>query len=373
MKKILFLFLFLSFCKINSQTYVTIPDANFVSYLQSQLPSAMNGYSLNITSTLVTTATKTLSLSFQSITNLNGVQYFSSLKKLSCSGNSLTTLPNLPNSLVVLECNNNSITSLSSLPNSINWFDCSHNFLTSLPNVPDSINYFACWSNSLTSLPVLPNKLTHFSCGYNHLTNLPALSNSLIVLSCAGNSLTTLPGLPNSLISIDCGFNSLTSLPTLPNSLYSLHCENNNIACFPTFPNSIMSSSGPGYYIGLDNNPFTCLPNYLPGAMSPSLMAYPLCAAGNANGCDIAAGEAENFLDQTTVVYPNPAKSFFTLEITNSEKHIIQICDLNGKSLVKQELNGKTTIDVTSLDEGVYNLRIKTKDHIVNKKLVIVR
>lgn len=83
--------------------YVTIPDANFAAYLQSYYGSCMSGNQLNINCSAVTSATS-LDCSYQSISDLEGIQYFTSLTDLNCNGNQLTTLPPLPPSLQSLNC-----------------------------------------------------------------------------------------------------------------------------------------------------------------------------------------------------------------------------------------------------------------------------
>ena len=380
MKKIiLFCFIALKAWSINAQPYVLIPDANFRAYLNGTIPGAMNGNSLNITSTLVTTA-QTLNISVSGISNLTGIQYFSSLSYLNCVSNSLTTLPTLPNSLQSLVCDLNPLTNLPTLPNSLQYISCYNNSLTAFPTLPNSITYLDCHSNSLTALPVLPNSLTYVDCHFNHLTSLPplptsiqtlmcsnnsltslpALPNSLQVLYCFQNSITTLPALSNSLREFFCQFNSLTALPILPNSLQFLVCSNNSITCFPFFPSSIIA-------IVLSPNSHTCLPNYVLPAMA-GYTTTPLCL-GN---CDTGINQmiSNNSLLQ---VYPNPTNLQFTIETMNLEKQTAKLFDLNGRLLFSLELTSKTTIDATSLNSGVYNLSIKTGGNIINKKLVVVR
>src|ERR1700748_1866025 len=116
MKKIITL-LALVFClNIKAQT-VTIPDANFASYLRNLIPAAMNGNQLDTTSTLVTTTTYSINVSGAPIgymSNLTGIQYFKSLTYLNCNSNQLITLPTLPNTLTYLDCGYN--VDLTSLP-----------------------------------------------------------------------------------------------------------------------------------------------------------------------------------------------------------------------------------------------------------------
>jgi hypothetical protein len=51
----------------------------------------------------------------------------------------------------------------------------------------------------------------------------------------------------------------------------------------------------------------------------------------------------------------------------------MQIYDVNGKLVLSQTINGKTTIDSSSLSNGVYNISLLSNEGVVNKRLVIVR
>ncbi|MBL0328581.1 MAG: T9SS type A sorting domain-containing protein [Bacteroidetes bacterium] len=348
MKKFLILFLFvIVFIPTKSQTYVTIPDANFVYYLQAVYPTCMLGNQMDITCPGITNAI-TLNISGSSISDLTGIQYFSSLEVLDCSTNLLTGLPTLPATLLSLNCYDNALTSLPSLPasltnlicsfnqltalpalpaslevldagnnqlsslpaplpNSLQNVSCTNNFLTSIPTLPNSLTVFNCAGNLLTSLPsplpnsmsilycggnqfvtlpILPDSLTQLQCNSNQLTTLPVLPNKLLGLWCFDNFLTALPPLPNFISELQCSNNYLTSLPSLPNSVYILVCDSNNISCFPTFPSSILP-----YALVIAGNPFSCLPNYI-AAMDSTMLSYPICTPGdtlsNPDGCSNA-------------------------------------------------------------------------------------
>lgn|GEM_PF-4888324 len=396
MKKILFIALLFCINQAKAQ-FITIPDAKFAAWLQTNIPSAMSGNQMDTTDATVTTYTM-ISVESDSIGDLTGIQYFDSLKVLDCSNsagtptpNYFTTLPYLPNSLSTLLCGNNSLTSLPALPNSMTDLECYNNSLlhslptlpsslltlvcygdslTSLPGLPSQLNSLLCSGNPLGSLPTLPNSLTTLVCIDNQLTSLPALPNSISFMQCYNNLLTTLPALPTSLGSLYCNDNQLTTLPALPNSLTYLVCTNNlidslpalpnalstldannnllntlpalpnslttldcsvnplsgglpmlpdslqalycyytglttlpalpgtltyleaegsHIACFPVFPNSL---SYP-HSLFLGGNPFTCLPNYVP-AMDSLTLIYPLCTAGNSNGCPASCAPVLN-------------------------------------------------------------------------------
>jgi len=410
---VLFAFV-LFFANTAKAQWVTIPDANFVAWLTTNIPSAMAGNQMDITSPAVTTRL-VVNVENCAIADLTGIQYFSSLTTLDCGNgsstttpnvltslpplppnldtlicgnNQLTSLPELPNSLTHLRCYNNLLTSLPVLPESLIFINCNNNLLANLPALPVSLHYLNCGSNLLADLPALPSLLEDLICGFNQLENLPALPNSLTDLYCTNNLLVNLPTLPNSLEYLECSYNQLTSLPDLPdfitsiicsfnflenlpdlpNSLHNLYCHNNqlvslpvlpnslnnlychnnqlvslpslqnisnlscfsnlldslpalpdfllvlrcnnnlltslplltdwlqeldcsynNISCFPVFPNSLDES----FLFNISENPFTCLPNYVP-AMNSTYLSYPLCVIGDAynnpNGCSDAIG-----------------------------------------------------------------------------------
>lgn len=294
----------------NSQTYVTIPDANFVSWLQTNYPSCMNGNQMDITCTNITNETS-VDVSSQSISDLTGIQYFTALSNLNCSDNLLTTLPGLPANLTILSCDGNALTALPTLPAGLEQLICYNNNLTSLPGLPGSLTTLYCLQNNLASLPALPFFMSTLDCSHNSLTGLPALPGSLTTLHCENNSLTSLPALPGGLTVFSCNNNNLTSLPALPSFLDNLECQNNtitslpnlpssvrhlnaannNISCFPIFSNNLLT-------ISIIPNPFTCLPNYV-NAMDVQTKAYPLCINGdmvnNPNGCLGASGGITGF------------------------------------------------------------------------------
>ncbi len=312
MTKYLIIILAFYFKEIKAQNYVLIPDANFRAYLQSIIPSAMSGNSLNTTNTLVTINTQTISVSSQSISNLNGVQYFSSLNYLDCSLNFLSSLPVLSNFLVSLNCANNS--------------------LTALPALNNSLLYLVCNNNSLTSLPSLPFGIQKLTCDYNSLNNLPPLSNSLITLSCVKNS--------------------LISLPTLPNSLQQLYCDNNNISCFPAFPQALVS-------ISLSNNPYNCLPNYVLPLMN-SYTTTPICSTGNSNGCAVVGIRNLSPIKNQINIFPNPTIGKLNLEVTEFDLKNTTLTIINQLGQIVMQSAFKPEIDFSNFSSGVYYLKIQS-------------
>jgi uncharacterized repeat protein (TIGR01451 family) len=243
MKKLLLPFLF--FLSLFSSTesrgqWVTIPDPNFVTFLQQNYPGCMNGNLMDTTCAGIVGDTN-VNCPSRSIQNLYGIQYFDALLMLQCGFNQLTSLPALPASLLNLECNHNQLTSLPALPASLQTLYCYNTQLTSLPALPASLQTLDCKSNQLTSLPALPASLQTLYCNNNQLTSLPALPASLQTLYCQFNQLNSLPALPASLQHLWCEYNQLTSLPSLPASLQTLYCYGNQLTSLPALPASLQT------------------------------------------------------------------------------------------------------------------------------------
>ncbi len=259
--------------------WVSIPDANFATYLQATFPSCMNGSLMDTTCPAIVNATGVFCLS-RNISNLTGIQYFDNLDTLHCQVNKITILPALANTIRVLYCSDNLLTGLPSLPNSLTYLVCGDNSqLSSLPALPSGLTYLDCAFSMLSSLPILPNGLTYLQCNGNQLSNLPELPSGLTSLNCRANQLNSLPSLPNGLTNLACNNNQLTSLPEFPDSLSYCSIVNNPITCLPRLKRVI------DFYF--TNTLVTCLPNY--GNISnslPLLASVPLCGIFNEKACN---------------------------------------------------------------------------------------
>ncbi len=293
--------------------YVTIPDTNFVNWLDtSGYAACMNGNQMDTTCGAILNA-QALYCNAVPIRDLTGVQYFKSLYFLNCASDSLSTLPNLPVTLGFLTCQN----------------------------------------NKLGSLPALPGGLTNLICSFNHLTALPALPGPLITFSCNNNQLTSLPALPPSLEDLSCGYNQLTSLPALSSSLKSLNCQNNPaLACLPQLHNLS--------YLNFDSTAINCLPNYFQVNSSvPPLDTIPLCDS-TGSGCPSFTGIAAVSEKLNLLIYPNPARNNVVIETAaQAVGGILDISDLTGREIVRLQItNSAFQIPTFALTGGVYFVRV---------------
>lgn len=71
-----------------------------------------------------------LDLSNQGLFVLSDLSCYKNLTKLICSGNNLTLLDNLSDTIIVLDCSNNQLKLLDNLPDSIIEVRCSNNIFT---------------------------------------------------------------------------------------------------------------------------------------------------------------------------------------------------------------------------------------------------
>ena len=149
------------------------------------------------------------------IKSLEGVQHFSNLATLRCSGNSLTALDVSHNqALNILMCSYNQLTELDVSNNlALTWLECSY--------------------NPLIGLDVSHNtELNRLDCAYNQLTNLDVSKNTaLITLDCDNNLLTKLDLSQNTILRwLACTYNQFANLDLSQNSaLECLYCHNNQL------------------------------------------------------------------------------------------------------------------------------------------------
>lgn len=199
-----------------------------------------------------------LNVSGQLINNLTGIESFTNLLELNCSGNNLTTLNLSQNTnLGILNCGFNQLTSLNITQNIYLYsLYCSSNQLSNL-NVTQNINLtqLYCANNLFTSIDVSNNTaLTLLNLNNSQLTSLNVTQNTalqtlafynsnitsidlsqntnLTFLECNNNLLTSLDVTQNtSLSTINCSYNLLTNIDvTNIIGLQTLICNNNQLS-----------------------------------------------------------------------------------------------------------------------------------------------
>ena len=146
-KRILLAMLF-SFCfNFSKAQFVTIPDTNFVNWLNNNgYSSCMNGNQLNTSCTAVQNAVQ-IDCSNAGILDLTGISSFPNLIDLDCSHNLNISIPSLPNSLLFFTCINSNLFNLPQLPSNLVDLNIVDNHVSFLPNGPNTLTHVAIINN----------------------------------------------------------------------------------------------------------------------------------------------------------------------------------------------------------------------------------
>jgi hypothetical protein len=324
---------------------VHIPDANFKAALLA-IPGIDTNEDGEIQESEAAAYTGQINVSGKEISDLTGIEYFTSTTTLKCQNNQLTNI-NISNNtkLTILECDNNQLTSLDVSKNtSLSKLNCSSNQLTNLDisNNTDLTELY-CGNNQLTNLDVSNNtSLDMLICYDNQLTNLDVSKNTnLWVLSIEKNQLTNLDisNIPNLLMLI-CSDNKLTSLNIQNNNLNSHDFKGNpDLTCIQVddvaYAQEVFIEKDAQASYSTDCNPTT--------AINAKLSIAPK-------------------------IYPNPATHLVHID-TQEEILAKEIYGLNG-FLFQQENNSSNTLDVSNIPVGVYFIKLQTKHSVYEQKFV---
>ncbi len=169
-------------------TKENFPDESFLAYVEENLDTDGDGVLSEHEVTLVTS----IDVSGQGITSLAGIESFTELQTLDCSGNGLADLDlSTCGNLETLNCSGNDLTGLDlSACGSLETLDCSGNGLTGLDlSACGNLEEVDCSGNELTTLEVSEcPKLTYLNCAENKIAALDVSANmSLANLNFRGN------------------------------------------------------------------------------------------------------------------------------------------------------------------------------------------
>ncbi len=87
---------------------------------------------------------------------------------------------------------------------------------------------------------------------------------------------------------------------------------------------------------------------------------------------ELCAGIDENGLENTISVYPNPASTIVSVNVTVSGAHELVLRNVQGAVVLKQQFETSTaTINLDGIAKGMYVLSVKTNDKTRVQKLVV--
>ena len=378
MKKIFFILSFL-LC-IGAKNYaqnVNIPDANFKAALVGNAAINTNGDS-EIQVSEASAFTGTINVDALGISDLTGIETFTAITSLKCSGNQLTSLDMSNNTdlinlycfqnqltfldvsnntnLTILWCESNQLTSLD-ISNNIALSDlrCGQNQLSSL-DVSNcvALQILTCFQNQLPSLDILNCvALQNLYCFNNQLTFLDVSNNTnLTILVCENNPLTSLDLSNNTnLIVLSCRNNQLTSLDLSNNTvLQDLLCvQNPNLYCIQVWDTTYANTNWTATN----------------GRLDPQMFFSLDCSN---------VSTAENLASSLSIL-PNPASDYLYISYEGEKKLSFAISDIWGKTLAAWETTSagafyQKEVSLADFPVGIYFLSAQAGDKKVVKKFV---
>ncbi len=238
------------------------PDENFRKYIKETLDADGDG----VLSAEEIADVTVFEVNSMGISDLTGIEYFTSLETLWCYANKLTTIDVSNNTaLTGLFCDFNQLTSIDVSKNTALFsFTCEGNQITSLDlsNNP-TLRSLYCLNNQLTSLDLSKNtNLGYLYCGKNQLTSLDLSNNTALKeLSVYSSCLTSLDLSNNTALEELCCYdNQLTSLDLSNNpELTKLWCYNNQLTSLDLSKNTaleILKADDNKFEIAITDNTF---------------------------------------------------------------------------------------------------------------------
>ena len=279
-KLLVFAFSMLMSIFLHAQT-TAIPDVNFEQALIDLNIDKDNTINGSVATADISGVTS-LNVRSKNISDLTGIQDFSSLIQLDCSYNQLTSLNVTQNSaLTQISVYENQLTTLDvSQNNALTILTCPGNQLTTL-DVSQNLDLtsLVCGDNQLTTLDVSQNlDLTNLRCAGNQLTTLDVTqAPNLQSLYCSSNQLTSLDVSQNTnLTELGCGSNQLTSLNISQNTLLQIfNCSNNQLTTLDISQNTMLGN-------------LNCSNNYLTNlSLNPSI-TYLTCSNNQIQSLDLS-------------------------------------------------------------------------------------
>ncbi len=335
-KKILLILVLVNIGFIQAQ-YTLIPDPFFEQFLLDNgmdQDGTINGQVLTSGINTITALEINHSGStFYPINDLTGIQDFETLETID---------------MAFTDCVNIDFSGLTNLTR----INCVLNPNLAFINASQCTNliHLYAWSNSLTSIDVSQNtQLRFLDINDNQLTNLDVIQNiNLIDLDCSSNDLIDINLTNNiNLIYLDCTSNQLENLDVRNNN-------NNNVTGFFSINNPNLTC------IFVDNANYSTVNWTIVDATSTFVETEAECNA-------LATSE---FSLNNFKIYPNPISKYFIVE-TNLVISSVEIFSVLGKKV--KEFKHQEKYNISTLQKGVYFIKIKTINNIQKSLEIIIK
>ncbi len=369
-KKYVFSILFVVSSLSSFAQYTLISDPNFEKklVLLGIDTDSINGKVLTSNIAQV----ENLHVSDADITDLTGIEGFTSLMSLRCKNNKLTNLDLSQNlALTKLQCFENQIVNLNVTNNkALSVLDCSSNMLETI-NLTENVNleYLNCSNNSLYSLFLNYNtKLVDLDCYQNKINNLLLNHNTTLVnLHCQDNNIGNLDvsnnlnlldiiAYKNNLKSVN--LNNCTKLGYLDlhlNALTSLDVRNDTLLNYLDCSENL-------------NLPIICVHDEVAASNNPDFIKDP--NAEWSETCIINQVENTN-QDKNINVFPNPASKSIVVDI--NENAFLNLINPMGVVVIQNQAldQNHNQIEIDNFPAGIYKMHIRNDSFTINKLIVI--
>jgi len=396
---------------------VNIPDANFKAYLVGSTNINTNMDS-EIQVSEAAAYAGDIECTDNNISDLTGIEAFTSLTELFCNENNLTVLDVSQNTaLTRLVCNDNNLSELDVSQNTaLKILACDRNHLTNI-DVSQNLALEELWvkENDLTSIDVNQNSaLEWLRCEDNNLSSLDVSQNpALITVHCTANNLTELNAKnisPSATSLVAINNPNLTCIDVDdvdaannywvfidPQTSFSTSCDielvtsitvqgQSGASTISTLGGTLqmeasvlpINASNSSYTWSIENTTGSATINStgLLTAMTDGNVTV-TATANDASGVTGSAvitisNQSSSTGDQITnhnlSIYPNPANAQINIA-AREQIEAITIMDIMGKK-VKTIIEPNSTIDLSGLANGVYILQIQIDKSLVNQKII---
>jgi ankyrin repeat protein len=161
-----------------------------------------------------------------------------------------------------------------------------------------------------------------------------------------------------------------------PTTGYSFQRDDLNTGSWHVLINTAVTSATDPNYATFPNGNwrvealgFSCTPTMFKGNNS----TMGAIVKSKSNICNNRATKINQFANASNLgVYPNPSAGIFSIE--TNQKLYLQVFNVAGEMVLSQTLeSGKTTIDASNLQAGIYNISLNSNAGVINKRLVIVK
>ena len=118
---------------------------------------------------------------------------------------------------------------------------------------------------------------------------------------------------------------------------------------------------------------------YMTGTSSTGAWTKWKFRAANTNNARVATHqpdrlEAEEYVGNAVQAYPNPASSYLTIQLSAAdESALVVLKDMQGRTLVQQQLKSNKSLNTSTLSEGLYLIEIHTAKYNETRKILINR